>query len=233
LVQAVGPASVQIGASCVRIGDSWAATLVVTGYPAEAGMCWLEPLLQWQPSPYAEVSGGQAPGEAGLLPRLDVAVHVDPLPAAGAAGRLRKQRARLESARRMDAGRGRLEDPLIDAAAADAADLADLIARGESRLFSVGVYLTVHAPTRASVHQAVAEVRAAAASVMLDTQPATWRQQSGWTSTLPLGVDGLGMRRIMDTAALAASFPLASPDLPAPLPGDSETAGGVLFVIYG
>jgi type IV secretory pathway VirB4 component len=33
----------------------------------------------------------------------------------------------------------------------------------------------------------------------------------------------------MDTQALAAAFPLASPDLPAPLPGEETPAGGVLY----
>src|SRR2546429_9949179 len=37
------------------------------------------------------------------------------------------------------------------------------------------------------------------------------------------------MLRTMDTAALAAAFPLASPDLPAPLPGDQTPSGGVLY----
>jgi type IV secretory pathway VirB4 component len=39
------------------------------------------------------------------------------------------------------------------------------------------------------------------------------------------------MLRTMDTQALAAAFPLASPDLPAPLPGDPPVAGGVLYGI--
>src|SRR5687768_5449711 len=67
----------------------------------------------------------------------------------------------------------------------------------------------------------------AAASTLLDLQPATWRHLHGWTSTLPLGHDALGLRRTMDTQALAAAFPLASPDLPAPLPGESPGEGGV------
>src|SRR6266545_1336226 len=84
-------------------------------------------------------------------------------------------------------------------------------------------------PTRDDLIQAVAEVRAAAASVLLDTQPATWRQLQGWTSTLPLGHDGLGMRRVFDTDALAMAFPLGSADVPAPLPGQAPPAGGVLY----
>src|SRR5262249_18344575 len=73
------------------------------------------------------------------------------------------------------------------------------------------------------------QVRAAAASTLLDVQPATWRQLAGWSTTLPLCTDSLRMRRTMDTQALAAAFPFACPDLPAPLPGDPPSAGGVLY----
>ena len=201
--------TVMAHAGDLRVGRGWAATLVVCGYPSEVGMSWLEAILRW-------------PG------RLDLAVHIEPVPAVVAASRLRRQRARLESVRRIDATAGRLGDPLTEAAAQDAQDLAEQVARGEANLFRVGIYLTVHARDRAGLHEAVAQVRAAAASVMLELHPATWRQVAGWMSTLPLGHDGLQMRRVMDTASLAASFPLASPDLAGPLPGEQARPGGVL-----
>jgi type IV secretory pathway VirB4 component len=194
----------------VRVGDGYAATLIVTGYPAEVGPAWLEPLLAWHG-------------------RLDVAMHIEPLAPQVAAARLRRQRARLESSRRLDADKGRLDDPDVEAAADDAADLADKVARGAARLFRVGLYLTVHAPTTDELADAVAHVRATAASILLDTVPATWRQLQGWTSTLPLGTDCLGMRRVFDTDSLAAAIPLASCDLPAPLPGDPPQTSGVLY----
>ncbi|MEV0133697.1 ATP-binding protein [Dactylosporangium sp. NPDC050688] len=196
----------------LRVGDGYAATLVVTGYPAEVGPAWLEPLLSW-------------PG------RLDLALHIDPLPAPIAAKRLRTQRARFESSRRADAVHGKLTDPAVDAAADDAADLAERLARGAAKLFRVGLYLTVHARTETELLDACAQVKAAAASTLIEVQPATWRHLPGWTSTLPLGTDSLRMLRTMDTQALAAAFPLASADLPAPLPGDPATTGGVLYGI--
>jgi hypothetical protein len=214
VAQVVGPSAVEVTPSCLRVGDGWAATVAVTGYPAEVGPAWLEPVLAW-------------PG------RMDAALHVEPLPSATAATQLRRQRARLESTRRLDADKGRLGDPIVDAAADDAGDLADRLARGEARLFRVGIYFTVHAPTRAAVLEAVADVRALAASVLLDTQPVTWRQLQGWTSTLPLGTDSVRMTRVFDTAALAMAFPLASSDLPAPLPGQPATTGGVLYGVNG
>jgi hypothetical protein len=208
LASSVGPAAVENMPRHIKVGDGYAATLIVTGYPAEVGGAWLDPLLAW-------------PG------RLDVVVYIDPLAPQIAAARLRKQRARLESNRRGDAEKGRLADPMTEAAADDAAELADRIARGQSKLFRVGLYLCVHAPTLTELEESVAHVRATAASVLLDTQPATWRQLQGWIALL-LATDGLGMRRVMDTDAIATAFPLASADLPAPLPGEPGPAGGML-----
>ncbi|MET7671719.1 VirB4 family type IV secretion system protein [Micromonospora luteifusca] len=210
LTAVLGPAGIENTPRYLRIGDGYAATLIVTGYPAEVGPAWLDPLLAW-------------PG------RLDVVVYIDPLTPQTAAAQLRKQRARLESNRRTDADKGRLSDPIADAAADDAAELADRIARGHSKLFRVGLYLCVHATTLDDLDEAVAHVRATAASLLLDTQPATWRQLQGWTTTLPLATDGLGMRRVMDTDAVASAFPLASADLPAPLPGQPGATGGMLY----
>lgn len=210
LAAVVGPAGIGNTPRHLRVGDGYAATLIVTGYPAEVGPAWLEPLLAW-------------PG------RLDVVLHVEPLAPQAAAARLRRQRARFESNRRSDAEKGRLADPMTEAAADDAAEMADRIARGQSRLFRVGLYLTVHAPSLAELDEAVAHVRATAASVLLDTQPATFRQLQGWTSTLPLATDSLRMGRVMDTDALSSAFPLASADLPAPLPGEAADTGGMLY----
>ena len=206
----VAPASVEVTPRFLRVGDGYAATLVVTGYPAEVGPAWLEPLLSW-------------PG------RLDLALHIDPLPAPTAATRLRNQRARFESSRRADNAKGKLADPYVEAAADDAADLAERLARGAAKLFRVGLYATVHARSEAELLDACAQVKAAAASTLLEVQPATWRHLPGWTTTLPLATDTLQMLRTMDTAALAAAFPLASADLPAPLPGEDHPTGGILY----
>src|SRR6202035_3189745 len=153
--------------------------------------------------------------------RLDVALHIDPVPPAAAADRLRRQRARLESGRRAGADRGQLDDPGTEAAAADARDLAYRIARGEGKLFRLGLYLTIHAAETAAV-------RALAASLLLVTVPATFRSLQGWTTTLPAGTDALMLRRTLDTAALAASFPFTSPDLPRD-PASPHALPGVLY----
>ncbi len=189
------PAAVEVERDWLRTGDVWQRTLTVVGYPREVGRGWLAPLLR-------------AAGE------LDLALHIEPIAPALAADRLRRQRARLESSRRIDADRGRLTDPVLAAAVEDADELAGALARGESRLFRSGVYLSVSAGSREELEHRTERVKALCASMLLHVVPATFRALDGWLSTLPLGADRLGLRRTFDTAALSAGFPFASADPP-------------------
>lgn len=191
-----GPDCVEVGPRALRVGEGWCRSFAIVGYPREVRHGWLEPLTA-HPS------------------RLDIALHVEPVPAEIAANRLRRQLARLESGRRADATKGRLADPEVEVAAADARELAAGLARGEQKLFRVGLYLTVHARSVDALDAECAGVRAVCASMLLDAQPSTWRSLQGWTTTLPVGVDALGQRRSFDTDALAASFPFASAGLSA------------------
>ncbi|MUN35360.1 VirB4 family type IV secretion system protein [Actinomadura litoris] len=189
-----GPSALRVNPRSVALPGGVCASFAVAGYPRDVGAGWLEPLLTY-------------PG------RLDVSLHVEPVPPLVAAQRLRRQLARLESASRTDAQRGRLADFAAEAAADDAADLAASLARGHGRLFRVGLYLSVHATDPGELEAQVQRVRALAASLLLDAQPTTFRALQGWTTTLPLGHDSVKTRRVFDTAALAAAFPFTSPDL--------------------
>jgi hypothetical protein len=200
----LGPDAIEVGPTSLVAGASVCRTFAVTGYPREVAPGWLEPLASY-------------PGNA------DIALHIDPIPPPVAAQRLRRQLGRLESTRRLDDDRGRLANPDVEAAAEDAHDLARHIARGEGRLYQVGLYATVRGHTHDEVDVEAERLRALCSSLLLDAHPATFRSLQGWTTTLPLGLDQLGLRRTMDTAALAAAFPFASADLPTP------TTGGVLL----
>jgi type IV secretory pathway VirB4 component len=194
---ATGPAAVEVRPRTLRLAEGVCASFAITGYPAEVPLGWLEPLLT-------------DPG------RVDVALHIEPIPPAVAADRLRRQLARLEAGSRANRERGRLADFEAEAAADDATELAARLARGQGKLFRAGLYITVHARDDDELHAECERVQALAASLLLDAKPASWRSLQGWVTTLPFGVDALRMRRTMDTDALAAAFPFTSPDLAAP-----------------
>jgi hypothetical protein len=204
------PDVISVGARHLQVAAEWVASFAVTGYPREVHPGWLSPLLTY-------------PG------RLDVSLHVEPIDPVTAAGRLQRQLAKLESGRRYTADHGRLLDPQVEAATEDAYDLAARVARGEGKLFRLGLYITVHATTQPGLADEVGAVRALAASLLLDAKPTTYRSLQGWVTTLPMGLDLIGMRRTFDTSALAASFPFTSPDLPAPDPVSGAAPGGVLY----
>src|SRR3954468_3043365 len=83
-----GPHLMRVTPWHVQVGDGYAATFAVCGYPAEVGPAYLDPLLSY-------------PG------RVDVAIHLEPVPPQSVAPMLQRQRARLESTRRIDADQGR------------------------------------------------------------------------------------------------------------------------------
>jgi type IV secretory pathway VirB4 component len=199
-----GPDALEVGARTLRAGTTLHQTLAVTGYPREVGPGWLQPLLD-HPGPVV------------------VALHLEPVPTVVAAERLRRQLARLESSQRLDAAKGRLDDPQVEVAAHDAQELARRLASGQGRLVRVGLYVTVRGHTQAELDGEVARVQGLLGSLLLDAHPTSFRALQGWLTTLPLGLDQLRLRRTMDTAAAAAGFPFASAELPPP------TAGGVLL----
>ena len=199
----VGPEAVEVRTSSLRAGSRYVRTFAVTGYPRDVGSGWLEPLLA-------------ADGT------FDVALHIEPVPAPVAAERLRRQRARLESTRRVDVDRGRLVDPELEVAADDAQELARRVARGEGKLFHVALYVTVSAGDPDFLESECTRLRGVCASLLLAVHQCTFRALQGWTSTLPFGLDRLRMHRTFDTQALAAAFPFVSHEL-------ATTGDGVLY----
>jgi type IV secretory pathway VirB4 component len=88
----------------------------------------------------------------------------------------------------------------------------------------------VHANPQQALADEVAALRSMCASLLLDAKPTSYRSLQGWVTTLPMGLDLIGMRRTFDTAALAAAFPFTSPDLP---PADPTSVAAPSGVLYG
>ena len=204
------PQLVQVRPRHITVDGDHVGVLAVTGYPHQVHPGWLDPLLAYPA-------------------RVDVCLHIDPIPPPIAARRLRQQLARLESTRCLTADTGRLPDPLADAAAIDAHELLTRVARADTRLHRVGLYLTAHAQTPTELSELLDALGALASSMLIHARPSTYRALQAWSTTLPLGIDSLGQRRIMDTDALASTFPFSATDLPAADPVTATMASGVLY----
>jgi len=203
-----GPAAVEVAARHVRVGGEYAATLAVTGYPAEVS--------------------ARLAGAAAALPRpagCHLAHRADP----GAGGR----RAAAAAARPAGIGAPRRRRPRpagrprYRGRRRRRRDLAYRLARGEGKLFRLGLYLTIHATSEEELAAEVTTVRALAASLLLVTVPATFR-------SLQAGHHAPGRRRRAAAAPhhghrrARRLFPVHLPDLPRD-PARPSALPGVLY----
>ena len=185
------PEALEITPRAVKAGDTWFRTLAIVGWPREVSAGWLQPLLSWR-------------GAA------DIALYFEPVANDTAARHLQKQRARFSSSL---AKAGGISDPMTEVAAQDADDIARAIARGESRLFRLGLYITLRADSLQALDAEAYKVKVLCSSLLLDARVTTYRALEGWISTLPLGTDLLKLRRTFDTRAGADCFPFATGEM--------------------
>lgn len=193
------PESIEVAPRSIKAGDTYYRTLVIVGWPREVSPGWLQPLLSWR-------------GAA------DIALYVEPVSNDIAARHLQKQRARFSSSLQKVG----VADPMTEVAAGDATDIARSIAKGESRLLRVGLYITLRASTIEELDAEAYKVKVACSSLLLDARPTSYRALQGWLTTLPLGQDLIRMRRTFDTAAAADCLPFATGEM-------AGHASGILF----
>ena len=159
-----------------------------------------------------------------LLPQelnLRLSWHATPLPTAWIVDYLQRQLVNMRASRLIEQDASGAVDPLLTSALPNAEDLQRRLSASQDKAFHVGMYLTL---TSASVEQLEAgalRVESAARAVLCSLQPCTLRMFDGFLATLPLGVDPLGRKRVLDSSALATFFPWSEPDL--------QQAGGLVI----
>ena len=155
--------------------------------------------------------------------RMDVSIHLGPIPADQAARTLEWQKVRFESAQSLSQRRGRSMSPEAEIALEDVSRLRDDVQRGRERLFHSSLSITLHARDAAELKEVTHRTRAHFAATLgrLDTLP--FRQRDGLVSALPLGLNAISTWRTLDTSSLARLFPFSPPDL--------DTRSGTLYGI--
>ena len=194
LANLIAPAALIENAGGVQLGGRRARTLAVSRYPTRLVPAWLDSLYAFD-------------GD------LDVSLHVQPAPGQEVMRFLERRIAELGSTVRIAEERGRRADPYRRAALEDAERLQDDIARGSERLFDASLYLTVWSDTDAGLEADTRRVEALLGSQLIQSRRALFQAGPGLVSSLPLGLDQMGLRRSLSTSALAATFPFTGNDL--------------------
>ncbi len=153
-----------------------------------------------------------------LLPqglKLRLSCHITPLPVAWIIDYLQRQLINMRASRLVEQDAG-ASDPLLAGALPNAEDLQRRLASSQDKAFHVAVYLTLTCTSVDELEAGASRVESAARAVLCQLQPCSLRMFDGYLATLPLGIDRLGRKRVLDSSALATFFPWLEPDLQQP-----------------
>ena len=190
----IAPAGMEIRGSEIMLGDLHARTLFVYNWPSYIYPNWLSQQINFDA-------------------QLDIAQFIYPTSNKVIMKMLRKKVAEMRSSMRMLEQRGIVRDPQLEAALQDAEQLRDLLARGQEKLYQLGLYITIYAEDEDKLKHLQTEVESLLGGKLVLTKPAFFQMEHGWNSTLPLCLDELDINRNMNTSPVATSFPFSSPDL--------------------
>ena len=190
----ISPSSIEIHSDYFRLGTKYGRTLYVYGYPRSLYTGWLSPLINID-----EV--------------LDISIYIYPVDTPTVMKNLRKKVTQLEASMNVNAEKGRIRDPELEAAINDAEELRDQLQVGAEKFFRFGLYVTLWADSMDELKFVQQKIETIFGQQMVFSKVATSQQEQGMNSVMPQCSDQLLIRRNMNTGAISTSFPFTSADL--------------------
>lgn len=190
----ISPSSLEFESSHFRLGTRYGRSFYVYGYPRQIYTGWLSPIINMD-----EV--------------MDISMFVYPVESQVVLENLRKKVGQLEASLMINAEKGRVRDPGLQAAIVDAEELRDKLQVGEERFFRFSLYFTIYADSLDELNFVQHKVESVLGQQLVYSKPATVQQEPAFNSTTPQGVDQLQVKRNMNTGAISTSFPFTSADL--------------------
>jgi conjugal transfer ATP-binding protein TraC len=190
----IAPSSIEVQANFIKLGTRYARTIFIYAYPRSLFTGWLSPIIN-------------------LDEVVDVSLNIEPVESKVVLENLKKKVGQLEANYSINAEKGKVRDPGLEAAISDAEELRDKLQVGEDRFFRLGVYITIYGKDLEDLDQLVKKVESILGTELVYTKPSTIQMEQGFNSTLPLGLDQLGIKRNMDTGAIGTCFPFTTANL--------------------
>lgn len=190
----IAPSSLEIQAGHFRLGTKYARTIYVYGYPNQIYTGWLSPIINMD-----EV--------------LDISMFIYPVESQVVLNNLRKKVGQLEASINVNAERGKVRDPALEAAIQDAEELRDQLQVGAERFFRFGLYITMYADSMDELQFVQHKIETVLGQQLVFSKIASSQMEQGLNSTVPQMSDQLQIRHNMNTGAISTSFPFTSADL--------------------
>lgn len=190
----IAPAAIEISSGYLKIGDKIAKNYFTMSYPKFLSEGWLAPIIN-------------------LDKIFDVSIHIAPINSAQIMKDFQKKVAEVQSQIAVREKQGMVRDPELDIAYQNLENLRDSLQQAQSKMFSVGLYITIYASNENELFKVENEIRSMLESQMIYLKPALFQQEQGFITGAPLGIEALGVNTKMDTGPLSSFFPFISSEL--------------------
>lgn len=190
----IAPAFMKIMPDKLRINNTFVKTFFVYAYPNFLEGNWLSPIINWDT-------------------KFDMSLYVYPIESAYIQKYLRKRLTQLNSERSINAEKGLVNDPAINAQIQDVEELREKLTRGQEKYFHFGLYITIYAETEEKLQKIGKDIETILAGRNVLQKQSFLRSEQGFISTGPFCRDELGVYRNISTWGLSTTFPFSSSTL--------------------
>jgi len=190
----VAPSSVEVTQKYTKLGERLAKSFFIFSYPRYLSTAWLSPVIN-------------------LDAPMDISMFVHPIESKEVLKTLRKRVAQVQSEIAEKEEKGLVRDPQLETAYKDLEQLRDKLQTAREKMFHFSLYITIYGDTEKDLEKTETTLRSILESRLIYPKPALFQQKEGLTSSLPYGMDQLGVYTAMNTAPLSNVFPFISFDL--------------------
>ena len=190
----IAPSALKINPDHIVLGTRYARTIYVVAYPRYLMTGWFAPIINLNVS-------------------LDIAMFIEPMSSEKVLKTLRSKAAQIQAGIASNIEKGMVRDPILDAAMKDVETLRDKLTMGTEKFFHFGLYITIYAKNTEELEKITTEVETMLGHKLVMSRRAVFQGEQGFNSTLPFGLDDLGVTSPMNTGPLSTSFPFVSSEL--------------------
>ena len=190
----ISPAFMRTYPDKIRINNTYAKTYFIYAYPNYLEGNWLSPIINWDT-------------------KYDISLFVYPIDSAKIQKYLRKRLTELNSERSMNADKGIINDPAVDAQIQDVEELRHNLTRGQEKYFHLSIYITVYSDTVEKLDRIGSDIETILSGRNVLQKQSYLRAEQWFIATGPFGVDELWVYRNMATGAVSTAFPFSSSTL--------------------
>jgi conjugal transfer ATP-binding protein TraC len=190
----IAPSALEITPRVLNLGDKIVKTFFVISYPRYLTDNWFSPIIN-------------------LDKIYDVSIFIHPIETEAILRTFEKKVAEVQSQISVREAKGLVRDPILDTAYNDLEELRDQLLQAQEKMFEVGVYITVYADNENELFKIESEIKSLLESKMVYIKPASFQQDVGFKSSLPLNSDDLNIHQKLNSEPLSSIFPFVSFDL--------------------